>query len=58
MFGRLNLAGDLANLVRRIEPGDPPGAALRGQDIPPARLHVAAERRYEPETCDDYAAHA
>ena len=58
MLGRLHLAGDLAGIIGGIETGDPGRAALRRDDVLPARLDVGAEGGDKPETGDNYAAHS
>ncbi len=57
MVRRLDLAGDPALLVAGIELGDRPGAALRRDDVAPARFDVSTERRHQPQTCHDDTAH-
>src|SRR5436305_325784 len=57
VIGRLHLAGNAAFLIAGVELGDPPRAASAGHDVLPAGLHVAAERRHETETGNDYSAH-
>src|SRR5690348_14579631 len=53
VVGGLYLARDAALLVARVELCDGPGAALRSNDVFPARLDVAAQRRNQPETRHD-----
>ena len=57
MVGGLDLAGDTALLVGRVEARDRPGAALGRQDVRPGGLDIAAKRRDESQSGDDYTAH-
>src|SRR5690348_8231672 len=57
VVGGLDLARDAALLVARVELGNRPRAALGSDDILPARLDVAAQRRNQPETRHDDTAH-
>src|SRR5690606_32620838 len=57
MVRRLDLAGDAALLVRRVELCDRARAALAGEDIGPARLDVAAQRGDEAQSGYDHSAH-
>ena len=54
---RLDLAGDAALLVGGVEVRDRPRAALAGQDVAPARLDIAAQRRHQTQPRDHYAPH-
>ena len=57
MVGRLHFAGDAALLVAGVEMRDRPGAAFAREDVLPAGLDVAAQRRHQPQTSHDDTAH-
>jgi hypothetical protein len=51
----LDLARDAGGIVRRVETGDRPDAALAGEKRLPGRLRADAERRNETDSRDDDA---
>jgi hypothetical protein len=57
MICGLHFTGDAAFLVAGVELGDRSSAALRSDDIFPARLDVGAKWRHQPETCHHDTAH-
>src|SRR5690348_12363533 len=57
VVGGLDLARDAALLIARVELGNRTRAALGSDDVLPARLDVAAQRRNQPETRHDDTAH-
>src|SRR5215210_6464636 len=53
----LHFARDLGFVVAGIEASDRADAAFAGDQVPPRRLHVAPERRYQPQTRHNDTAH-
>ncbi len=58
VLGRLDLAGDLAGVVGRVEAGDRRRPALAGEDVGPGRLDVTAQRGDEAQSGYDHSAHS